>query len=64
MRYQMFDDSFGNYLIVDTWKNDVIGKATKLPIGARICQKLNRKLGTDEYFQKTFYQNPLTSERL
>lgn len=63
MRYQLFDDDLGNYLIVDTWKNIVLAKATRQALGARMCQKLNRRLGTNEYFQKTFYQNPLTSTR-
>ncbi len=47
MRYQLLDDQIGNFLIVDTWKQQVIGKGTKLKVSARMCQKLNRRLGHD-----------------
>ena len=57
----MFDDDVGNYLIVDTWLNYILAKTTTQSLGARICQKLNRRLGTQEYFNTKFYQNYLTS---
>ena len=60
MRYQIFDDDLGNYLIVDTWTNRLLGKATRISMGARICQKLNKRLGNDEYFEQ-FVQKHLTS---
>jgi hypothetical protein len=59
MRYQIFDDDLGNYLIVDTWRNWVLGKATTLSMGARVCQKLNRRLGSDTYYEEC-YQKILT----
>ena len=59
MRYQIFDDDLGNYLIVDTWRQYILAKATTKSMGARICQKLNKKLGDEIYFKK-FTQNILT----
>ena len=52
MRYQLLKDDVGNYLIVDTWRNWVLAKATTIEKGARICQNLNKKLGTKEYLEK------------
>ena len=60
MRYQIFDDDLGNYLIVDTWTTQVLCKASTLSMGARICQQLNKRLGSDEYFD-IFVQKYLTS---
>ena len=60
MRYQLFDDDLGNYLVVDTWKSWVLAKAPNLKLGARICQKLNKRLGSDECFSE-FVQKYLTS---
>ncbi len=52
MRYQLISDDIGNYLIVDTWRNWVLAKATTLQMGARICQNLNKRLGTKEYLNE------------
>lgn len=61
MRYQLYDDDLGNYLIVDTWRDWVLAKASTLAMGARICQQLNKRLGTDDYFDE-FCQKYLTTE--
>ncbi|MBR19799.1 MAG: hypothetical protein CMA64_06600 [Euryarchaeota archaeon] len=52
MRYQLLDDDIGNYLILDTWRGCVIAKATTIELGARICQNLNKKLGTKKYLHE------------
>ena len=52
MRYQLISDDIGNYLIVDTWRNWVLAKASPLQMGARIFQNLNKRLGTKEYLNK------------
>ena len=56
MRYQLLNDDIGNYLIVDTWYACVLAKSDTVEMGARICQNLNKRLGTraklDEHIQK------------
>ncbi|OUW23846.1 MAG: hypothetical protein CBD34_02140 [Rickettsiales bacterium TMED174] len=52
MRYQLKLDDIGNYLIVDTWRGWTLAKATTVQMGARVCQNLNKKLGTKEYLEK------------
>lgn len=52
MRYQLFDDDLGNFLVVDTWRNLILAKTTTLSTGSRICQQLNKRLGTDQQFDK------------
>jgi len=52
MRYELFDDDLGNYLIVDTWKTLVLGKASSISIGARMCQKLNKRIGSQKYYDE------------
>lgn len=60
MRYQLYDDDLGNYLIVDTWTDKVLAKASQISMGARICQQLNKRLGGDEYLEE-FIQKYLTT---
>jgi|TARA_B110000305_G_C19074237_1_gene463126 hypothetical protein len=60
MRYQMLHDDLGNYLIIDTWTNELLAKVTTLSLGARTCQNLNKRLGSETYF-KQFYQKVLTN---
>ena len=60
MRFQLKLDDIGNYLIVDTWSGWTLAKATTIQLGARICQNLNKKLGTQEYL-KEYRQKYLTS---
>jgi len=52
MRYQMLDDSLGNYLIIDTWANHLLAKVTTMQLAARTCQQLNKRLGTPEYLDE------------
>ncbi len=52
MRYQMLDDSLGNYLIIDTWANHLLAKVTTIQLAARTCQQLNKRLGTPEYLDE------------
>ena len=52
MRYQMLDDSLGNYLIIDTWANHLLAKVTTMNLAARTCQQLNKRLGTPEYLNE------------
>ena len=52
MRYQLLDDDIGNFLIIDTWANNLLAKVTTIELGARICQNLNKRLGTQEYLDK------------
>ncbi len=60
MRFQLKLDDIGNYLIVDTWRGWTLAKATTIQLGARICQNLNKKLGTKKYL-KEYRQKYLTS---
>jgi hypothetical protein len=60
MRYQMLDDDLGNYLIIDTWTNTLLAKVSTIEKCARLCQNLNKRLGSDEYLQ-TLRQKVLTS---
>jgi len=63
MRYQMLDDSLGNYLIIDTWANHLLAKVTTMNLAARTCQQLNKRLGTPEYLnelrQKVLTKDPI-----
>ena len=59
MRYQLFDDDLGSFLVVDTWRDFILAKTTTLTLGSRICQQLNKRLGTDEAFDE-LYQIYLT----
>ncbi len=52
MRYQLLDDELGNFLIIDTWANQLLAKVTTLELGARICQNLNKRLGTQAYLDE------------
>ena len=52
MRYQLLDDDIGNFLIIDTWANQLLAKVTTIELGARICQNLNKRLGTQEYLDQ------------
>tara|TARA_B110000503_G_scaffold106096_1_gene158389 strand:- start:657 stop:827 length:171 start_codon:yes stop_codon:yes gene_type:complete len=56
----MLHDDLGNYLIIDTWTNELLAKVTTLSLGARTCQNLNKRLGSETYF-KQFYQKVLTN---
>ena len=63
MRYQMLDDDIGNYLIIDTWANQLLAKVTTKNLAARTCQQLNKRLGTQEYLdelrQKVLTNDPI-----
>jgi len=43
MRYQLFSDDCGSFLIVDTVRDWIIAKTTTPELGARICQRLNKQ---------------------
>ena len=60
MRFQLKLDDVGIYLIVDTRRGWTLAKATTLQMGARVCQNLNKKLGTKKYL-KEFRQKYLTN---
>ena len=63
MRYQMLDDSLGNYLIIDTWANHLLAKVTTMNLAARTCQQLNKRLGTPEYLNE-LRQKVLTNDNI
>ena len=42
MRYQVFKDDIGNWLIVDTCVDCIISKVKNEKIATRICQKINK----------------------
>ena len=63
MRYQLLDDDIGNFLIIDTWANHLLAKVTTLELGARICQNLNKRLGTQEYLNE-LRQKVLTEDKI
>ncbi len=63
MRYQLLDDDIGNFLIIDTWANHLLAKVTTLELGARICQNLNKRLGTKEYLNE-LRQKVLTKDNI
>tara|TARA_B100001939_G_C16902345_1_gene600596 strand:- start:323 stop:511 length:189 start_codon:yes stop_codon:yes gene_type:complete len=52
MRYQLLDDDIGNYLIVDTWYGCLLAKVSTISLAARICQNLNKRLGTAEVLEE------------
>ena len=52
MRYRMLDDDIGNYLIIDTWANQILSKVTTIELAARTCQQLNKRLGTQKYLDE------------
>ncbi len=62
MRYQLLNDDIGKFLIVDTWYAHVLAKVSTMALAARICQNLNKRLGTDNNLQEHL-QKHLTSER-
>ena len=63
MRYQLLDDDIGNFLIIDTWANQLLAKVTTIELGARICQNLNKRLGTKEYLNQ-LRQKVLTNDNI
>ena len=48
----MLDDDIGNYLIIDTWANELLAKVTTMNLAARTCQQLNKRLGTQDYLNE------------
>ena len=63
MRYQMLDDDIGNYLIIDTWANELLAKVTTMNLAARTCQQLNKRLGTQDYLNE-LRQKVLTNDSI
>ena len=63
MRYQMLDDDLGNYLIIDTWANQILAKVTTINLAARTCQQLNKRLGTQKYLDE-LRQKVLTKDNI
>lgn len=42
MRFKIFHDDIRNHIIVDTYKDVIVGKMVNGKAAARFCQKLNR----------------------
>jgi len=42
MRYQLYKDDIGNYLIVDSYNDLIISKIKNEKIATRITQKINK----------------------
>ena len=63
MRYQLLNDDIGNFLIIDTWAHHILAKVTTIELGARICQNLNKRLGTKKYLNE-LRQKVLTNDNL
>ena len=63
MRYRLLDDGVNNLLIMDTWANQLLAKVTTIELGARICQNLNKRLGTQEYLNE-LRQKVLTKDSI
>ena len=61
MRYQLLNDDIGKFLIVDTWYAQILAKVSTMALAARICQNLNKRLGTDNNLQEHL-QKHLTNE--